>query len=714
MASHFEALPNEILDSILEYLINHRLGGLRICAHLDCLSLARLSQCSQFLNRRLEPVLYGTHDARHAALRNGCVTGNLHAIRKAAACGANPGVLRRYITSTGAPVHRVVHADYEAIHREYSSLQMVLKARQLDAFNLLLELGAGFKLGDYSDDKILNSQLKTFAEKLAEVRNVEFLKAFVAARADTPYWPDNRKETYSQAEAVLSRLPFPDVVRWASPALLETLLDNGAQLNQAVQTSFRVEPGKRRPMTPLGAACLRGDAEVFRLLVARGAHVNIDDTLRSKYANDYTHIPILVAVHYLVDTGDSSMLDACVAAGADVNLPCHRRPAPPPKVTYFMTEPPPVHTCTTPLLLYLRLVKSWDMASSDDSGPRHPTLAEGVAHFIHDLGANAPSPVAPPIERGYNNSTQDLHDRNFEGIPSAVELLVVKWGIKSLANPEFFSLIKFLVQHGGTGPDLARLLVRTDGDNETPSDDGKNNSVLDIVGLWEQFLGLLQPQLEALDQPAKDNLLHRVIVDKGTLRHRVTHPSVWVKVRAVGRASIRALLRAGANINHTAGKPTDGYPARTTPLHEVVSCFVHTDCLVEDHLHNHPADHGDCPYTRDVVESFGDFLAFLVSEGADPLARDPRDYRSEKTAVDTLLLPMRQGRIKHRGGAVEQGLLSFVARLQGTDPVAEYTGDDRKPYDKDSDLWMVYCRWSYIRGDCAVSHPALEHENTGR
>lgn len=508
MASPLEALPTEILDSILEYLINHRIGALRGYEHLDCMSLSRLSQCSHFLNNRLEPLLYGTIDARNAALRNGCMTGNLHAILKAASCGANPGVVRRYILNNA-----VVHAEQETSYREVSSLQVALKAEQLEAYNLLLDLGAGLTPHDYSNAKIMNSQLKAFAQRLAEPWNVAFLKAFVEARAETPYWKDNRRDNYSQAMAVVSRLPFAHVVRWASPTLLETLLDNGAPLNQEAPSSHW---GRKQPLTPLGAACLRGDVDVFNLLVARGAHVNIEDSLHSKYSTKYTHIPIFVAAQYMADKGNTNMLDACIGGGADVNRPCHIHLVPSPEE---YTQPELPHVCTTPLLTYIESIESWNNACSGVA-KQHLTPSEGITHFIYALGAHVPSPVAPPVKRKFNNMDQELYDRTFAGIPSPVELLLTKWGIESLAMPEFYSVIKLLVEHGGTGPDLARILVRFDGQNEPSGGD-----MVDLEGVWQQFLVLLVPQLEALDQISKNALLRRVMVDKAGMRHQVAHPS---------------------------------------------------------------------------------------------------------------------------------------------------------------------------------------------
>lgn len=684
-ASPLEALPTEILDAILEYLITHDIGTLRECEHLDCMSLSRLSQCSHFLNHRLEPLLYGTLDARNAALRNGCMTGNLHAIQKATSCGANLSIVQLYILNNS-----VDHAEQATGYREVSSLQIALKAGQLEAYNLLLELGAGLTPSDYSNTSIMNSQLKTFAQRLAEPSNVAFLKAFVEARAETPYWKDDRRDNHSQALAVVSEIPFAHIVRWASPTILETLLNNGASLDQVATLSHMDMMKKKQPLTPLSAACWRGDVEVFNLLVARGAHVDIEDSLRSKYPADYTHIPIFMAARYMGEEGSTDMLDACIAGGADVNQLCHTHVVLSPNE---YTQPEPPHVCTTPLLKYLESIKSWNTTSSGVF-KQYFTPYKGIAHFLYVLGANVPSPVAPLVKRKFSNPDQELHDRTFAAVPSPVELLLAKWGIKSLAIPEFLSVIKLLVEHGGTGSDLGKMLVRFEGQNEPCG-----SSTVDVEGLWQQFLALLLPQLESLDQVSKNALLRRVIVDKAAMRHRIAHPSRWVKVSAIGRASISALLHAGADINNiVVACDTNPYPSTKTALHQLISSFVHTDCLTQDFLHDHPQGYV-CPYTTDVVESFGDFLEFLVKEGADPMIEDTNGREDERTAIDTLISPIKRGRIEHEHGTIENSLMNLVSRLQGASQVVDYTGD-RKPYEN---CWILWRSRYFSSLDCELA-----------
>ncbi|KAH7041478.1 uncharacterized protein B0I36DRAFT_312911 [Microdochium trichocladiopsis] len=691
MTSPLESLPNEIFDLIITFLIGHDVTSLRPSSVPDCTPLARLSRCSRLLNSRVDHVLFGTIEARNSALRHGCVRGNLPAIRKAVLRGAHSVTVRRHRRTNNS-----VRAEPQAGHREASALQLALKARQFDAFELLLNLGLSIAPRDFRDTTILGEQVKTFARKLAEPRNVHFLEAFVNARRNTPYWHKDTKEKCSQAEAVLSRMPFADVVRWASPTLLEKLLDNGAQVNEAV-VSRNVVEGQRLPITALGAACLRGDMDVFKLLVARGAQIGISNSLRRQYPKTHSHIPIFMAARHMGETGRTDVLDACVKGGEDIDRPCHIRRAPLPD-EYL--PPGFLHVCTTPLLTYLDAISSWEARPASTS-PGLPGLTptEGVAHFIKTLGAAMPSPVAPPFKYSLCIWRQDLHDRTYAGVPSAVEFLLVKWGTEALAQPRFFTTIKLLVENDGTGPDLGKLMVRLDGQNNSSTTDFINKE-----GLWDKFLAVLTPRVSAMDQTTKNILLRRVIVDKGALRHTVYSPSRWVKVRAIGQASIRALVAAGADINDQESvKRLGNHVAGYTPLNRVVSDFVHTDSLVGEYLHDHPRDHRSaCPYTADVVEAFGGYLAFLVSLGADPKSEEERWlYDDESSAVEMLIAQIRKSRSRHVGGLVEQSLLKIAAKMQGLEEIPEYTGE-RDPFSERLGNMIGFSMSYFSRVSCQV------------
>ena len=70
---------------------------------------------------------------------------------------------------------------------------------------------------------------------------------------------------------------------------------------------------------PLSAAYLRGDLEMFHLLVARGSQVDINDPLRNECLQRYTHIPIFMAVSHMAQAGRTELLHTCMALGADLH-----------------------------------------------------------------------------------------------------------------------------------------------------------------------------------------------------------------------------------------------------------------------------------------------------------------------------------------------------------------------------------------------------------
>lgn len=768
-ASPLEALPDELLDSILEHLIDHDIGKLRACDHMVCTTLARLSQCSRFLHRRVEPLLYKTYDSHKAILQYGCSTGNLHAIRKAAACGFKLSVVQRYVLNK----HTVVCPHPEANEREKSSLGVAMEAGQFAAYKLLLDLGVGLSAHDYPGRKrvpINTYQLHAFTWMLSQPENIRFLETFVEARAKTPYLKDNRKNTCSQVHAMISILDLAYVVHWAPLALIETLIDHGASLNKIGSVMGNLYTDGPLSVTPLGVACMRGDLEIFHLLVARGAQLDIGDPLRNRNPQCYTHIPIFMAIRHMARTGRTELLDACMALGADVHRPCHTGIRHLVRDEHFRQ----VRMCTTPFLNYLSLLEPWKDGPPNFEA-HHMTASEEVMYIIRASGGCVPGGVSPKMKRTLPNLDQDINDRNFQGLPSPVELLLTKWGVSFLEKPDFFSTIKVLVEHSISERDLGRILVLIDG----PSKTSRYNEIENLKP-WEDFLALLMPHIKSLDQGAKNALLRRVIVDKGLMRDREVRPSRWIKVEAIGRASIKALVRAGADINDTvnaadtmhddvaasswsyywqissnenaphedsttphstngrggggrgdgrggtrfgrAGRsrwgtrsrrglrgrwdrwrgrgkpprsikhPPDPHPVKKTPLHELIYWFVHTDELTRDQLHDHPKGF-DCPYTSEVVESFGDFLSFLVSEGADPFVEDGSEISmGGKTAIDTLLSPFREGRLQHEDGSVEKGLMHLVACVRGVSQPLQYAGD-RGLYQEP--VWANWYRNSY-------------------
>ncbi|KAH7020793.1 uncharacterized protein B0I36DRAFT_353537 [Microdochium trichocladiopsis] len=705
MAPRLESLPGEILDYILGYLIGHPVGTLRREDKIDCLALSHLSQCSRFLSQRLEHILFGTTGTLLTANRHGCMTGNLHALRKAAAHGAPPGVVRH----SGMTYVEGV----DSYHRTYarrSSLLTALEFGQAEAFDLLLELGAGFDARDYNglDGMEWEWDLLALAQKLAEPQHEAQLTAFVRATAETPSWGANGtgREEHSQASAVVTKMPLGTMVLTRSLKFLRVLFEQGRpwRVNWAMVQGLSSGPDRnsQRPLTPLSAACLRGDMAVFELVRAAGAQVDFSYTLREQHASKHSHIPIFMAAEYMATSGgDTRFLDICVAAGADINQTCHSHPSTGRRLDWHRQRPP--HVCTTPLLTYLDA--AFDLqeqpvppADQDEDVSRAPrpqfkttalTPREGVAYLVSVHGARATSPNIPPRASNLRYPAVKFWDRVFGAIPSPVELLLAKHGIcTSLEDPAFFSVIKLLLSTEGAAnvPDMVRTMVRFDSDQAPRASDedargspapptcppspppppppppphpSSAQQQAHEAQLWEQrFLPLYKPMLSSLSSEERALALRQLVLDKVRLRIWALTPGKWLGLRAVGRASIRFLVEAGADINyvHVSNKDnSEGYikhdnnnssnnnnnnnnnnDERCTSLgvsprtnmctretgmnllHKAIHEFVlHGGGLGGDQMHDHPAGYA-CAYTGRVARAMGEFLLFLIGLGADP------------------------------------------------------------------------------------------------
>ena len=125
MSSPIECLPTELLDAI--------------AGHLSHADLGILLQSSQHLHRRIEPVLYGSPTALNQAMRWACKNARLSTIHLAASYGADVSVV--HVPRRTRPRLRRVYSDLpDAIH--VSTLQLAAKYHHVDAFAVLLELGA--------------------------------------------------------------------------------------------------------------------------------------------------------------------------------------------------------------------------------------------------------------------------------------------------------------------------------------------------------------------------------------------------------------------------------------------------------------------------------------------------------------------------------------------------------------------------------------------
>ncbi|KXJ89497.1 hypothetical protein Micbo1qcDRAFT_12860 [Microdochium bolleyi] len=555
-----------------------------------------------------------------------------------------------------------------------------MTAGQLEAFRLLRRLEVGndgvSRMRDVRDG-LPETRLRKFARKLSAPGRLEYLAAFAgglrSARGGQGHHPRDRDH------AVVSFLPFAELVLTAPLELLRTLLDHGAWCDRLLRSPRAWEKGRKVPLTSQSAACFRGEAEILDLVLSHSSSVLLSKNRfhGENFLGECAHIPIYAATQHMSRTGDSAMVRRCIAAGADMSEPAwpHDRPWPSRCRHPIGNEQlEGTHVATTPLVMLLTSFERWDTAA------RHM-----VEHLLRDLGVVPRGPGQEAVTRwqlqSYRKGAhEDLLNRTYGGVPAPVEAMLLPeyggGGVENVANPDFYAVLRLLVEHGGIeGRGLARLLVRVDGEDEH------------LESLWQRALAeLLAPEVAKLSQSGKDALLRRVVVDKAGLAnwregdsrlHEAYAERLPIKIGRLGLASIRMLVRAGANVNddepcHTAvdGMNSDRSKDPRTPLQEVVNEIVRSSCA--DGAACAATAHedfwaGKCPYAGGVLADLAGFLEFLVADcGADPTV--------EPEAIDTLLSPLGGG--SEHEGEIEQALLRAVCVLKrGEKPRKKRTRD---------------------------------------
>lgn len=137
-----------------------------------------------------------------------------------------------------------------------------------------------------------------------------FLVAYLDTRTDNPFWPGPWSENISHAYVLMTSLQFTSLMSWAGLALLERLIDEGACLNsvECLLTTWKYDCGTH--LTPLAAACVRGDPQVFDLLSRRGAQMYARHGSEQCWGGLAKGDIINAAATYMAKTGDSSPLEA--------------------------------------------------------------------------------------------------------------------------------------------------------------------------------------------------------------------------------------------------------------------------------------------------------------------------------------------------------------------------------------------------------------------
>lgn len=682
MTSLLESLPVELLDEICfqlrpaqsEVAAENILVSSR-CKCFPYAHLARLVRTSKTLRCQIEPLLYESETARTVALYRAVREGNVDTIRRVIPYGASPD----FLEVRGNLLDEVL--DGTNYGWRVPTLYLALKFRQTAAFLALVEDGADMghpalwghqgsaSLYETADNtpSVDGRARRKFVQHLRKPWNEALLRLLLQAPAE----PGGDEERLQNKSFPIRHIALVSITHFASPDLMQLLLDKHADPNQ-------LHSGLgHRLLSPLSAAVLTRSPEIFELLVSRGADVNGRDVLRNWQP---MHIPVIAAATQMLQgTSGPAMMQLCLDHGANINRPCHGHP---PAASFKKAgeqDDAVPHVCTTALLTFLESIESWNPSPSS-MGP-----VDGL-RFLLGRGASAVSPPSEKIQRKHNNTTQFLLDRTYGGASSAVELLLDKWGLEHLAQPEFFQVLELLISHGAARGFLARILVKYD------SVQNPGWARPEVVRSWRRLLALLVADLDGGGhRVGVDAVLRRVIADKGKLRATVTH-SPWRGVGEIGRASIDALIAAGADINARVGvAPGEATsPGRDTALQEVCAALIHTDGL-HDEFHDHEDGHL-CEYSLMNEGTLGEWFAFLVSRGADPYLEDTHLHREGESALSIMMSPMEEGRARQNGrGSLEKHLMRLVAVLRGTSEPLVYDGE-RKRYALEDMAWLSYTR----------------------
>lgn len=189
MGSAIESLAPELSDGLANYL--------------SLSELSRLMRTSRGLHRRLEPLLYVSQAARNEALRWACTRGQLSAIRRVISTyGASPSTVR--VAGTGGPSPTAL------------TLHLAARKGHLDAFKLLLELGARV-----DDSDATTTQLESLLRRLFSPPKPGFVQAFFEAGCGSQL-----------PSRLLDRSLVMLINKGASLDLVELALDSGASPNR--------------------------------------------------------------------------------------------------------------------------------------------------------------------------------------------------------------------------------------------------------------------------------------------------------------------------------------------------------------------------------------------------------------------------------------------------------------------------------------------------
>ncbi|PVH80067.1 hypothetical protein DL98DRAFT_210368 [Cadophora sp. DSE1049] len=527
------------MSSTLEHLVPELLDLILDNLKRKNKALSRLMRCSKFLHNRLQPILYGCPDSLEQAMRRACKTGNTHTIRLATSYGANVSLI-------------------DARYNCCSTLKLAAERGHAEAFDVLVEMGATF---DHSNVTLSPRFSRKLCSPVKEAVLFSFLKAGFASLKNV-------------------ELSLPSAIRTGgSPQLVQALLDHGVDVNK----HERVYGPKQHHIivTPLSTAILENKMSIFDVLIERGAdihgteHCNPFHTQNPYPFRQPLHLPIYAAAVSMAKHETTATMERCLDLGVDINFISRNR-----------EHPAALAVLTTPLLTYLSAIEAWN-----EDAKLHPI--DGLKFVLqHQAELEVPLNFKKPgLEKEYVQTE------------TTIEVLLDKWGIGKLGNPDFFATIEFLIDKGAGKDAFNRILTKYRTAGEVVP--------LGLLQNWTRFANLMiKRHCDGTDPTPKNTLLRNVIT-----RYR---PHESGGLHDIDRCTVRCVIAAGADINaHNGG---------STILHEVcgyrnLATFSHI-CGYEDIF--------ACGHVRRMCS----FFTFLHEIGADP-----RIIIKGKSPIDVLLEP---------------------------------------------------------------------------
>jgi ankyrin repeat protein len=486
-------------------------------------------------------------------------------------------------------------------------LHLAAEKGQVEVFELLLDLGAGI-YWDYTGHKQLGKFIRLLGAHSPVANDLlrHFIQAGLAAQVlDRPLpagrWPSDPNLYLSVVSRIHSGAPL-DIVR--------SLLHSGAAVNRLWST------GNHILASPLSAAIMSNSVPIFELLLERGADVRGTDVYfyhRRKHGC-YTftkplHIPIFAAASAM-PKHDIAMMQSCLDMDADINRASYTYNLP----SHAIDEKSQFYNYT-PLLIYLDSIDSWESDAS-----LRPM--DGLKCFLENHAITVPT--------------------NVRRSRSTLQVLLDKWHVNKLSNPEFFTTIQCLVENVAT-KDRSLLTLQY-----ITSISGKGiSSSEELPPEYKNFADLVLDHDPSAAE-TKKTLLSHLTVDRDDR-----------DFMNVERAMIDYLLKSGVDINMPCSYRGPPLHIACMQVHESIDPRMRSfDChsSMAHSKFRHISDHAEnevlsCGHVRRKIA----FLTFLVEKGADPNA-----VFQDGTAMDILM-----AKIDVVSQSAKIYLLALAATLRG-------------------------------------------------